>query len=88
MIDKRLLDNQFNPSVMLDGWISLSVGGHVTLFDRAMLAAMSGVDHEELNWGTVGNPHDPWPSVAASCANAAIAFLEKRASCLGIEVTP
>ena len=99
MIDKRLMNPEFNPiddHVLAHG-SALSPGAKlVTLFDRAMLAAMGLVSKQRRSLS--GNQDDALrlervrpasPSeMMGDAADFAIAFLEKRASCLGIEVTP
>lgn len=83
MIDKRLMNPEFNPiddhAILLPRSDEMVRAGQVfvTLFDRAMLAAIA----------TLAPNEDP-KTVAEFAADFAIAFLEKRASCLGIEVTP
>ena len=79
MIDKRLMNPEFNPTddYLLASGSQFSTSARViTLFDRAMLAAIA----------TLAPNEDP-KTVAEFAADFAIAFLEERASHLGIEVT-
>ena len=80
MIDKRLMNPEFNPiddHALANGGSFNPSAKFVTLFDRAMLAAIATLA-----------PNEDLKTVAEFAADFAIAFLEKRASCLGIEVTP
>lgn len=79
MIDLRLLDPRFNP--IDDNATATHIKPEVvTLFDRAMLAAMPMMVRSMVT--------EPDRAIAMASADLAIAFLEERAHRLGIEVTP
>ena len=102
MIDKRLMNPEFNPiddhAILLPRSDEMVRAGQVfvTIFDRAMLAAMDLVSKQRRSLS--GNQDDALrlervrpasPSeMMGDAADFAIAFLEERAKRLGIEVTP
>lgn len=86
MIDKRLMNPEFNPiddHALGNGGIFNQSARVITLFDRAMLAALP------IASDVVGraNTHRS-AEVADLAADYAVAYLEARARRLGIEVTP
>lgn len=92
MSDKRLLDQHFNPIddyALMTGNLFESSARVVTLFDRAMLAAMPIAAAAVAGTDVSDGPNYVNPLYASTmAANLAIAFLEERARRLGIEVTP